>query len=324
MFFRVLQAFLVLVIRDASFRKENDVKVLGIILGLLLGLPALYADTIHLQNGGTLEGVILKDSPVDGLVIRLKYATVSLTHSDIASIEKTPPAAAPGKLTRLARWDRCYQAIVARPWGPDLRAVPAFVIESGVLANVPYLANESGEYLVNIYGDPESPASVEVGLSGSARKIDQKRKECLELLSQMLEDSRDAAVLRTLGLQGEKKESSGLILQTSLEGNAKGEETWWISVYDPKALDLSRISDKELASMTSVKDPAPSGSGNVTQAGSRTPGTVATPSDQNFGFSQNALSGTENPPPTRSYSRGGRVWRGYHFPHGLPKPQKPK
>jgi hypothetical protein len=324
MFLRVVQAFPVLVLRDASFCKEIDVKVVGIVLGLLLGVPALHADIIHLQNGGTLEGVILKDSPVDGLVVRLKYATVSLTHSDIASIEKAPAAASPGKLTRLARWDRCYQAIAARPWGPDLKAIPALVIESGVLANVPYLANESAEYLVNIYGDPESPASVEVGLSGSARKIDQKRKECLALLSQMLEDSRDAEVLRTLGLQGEKKESSGLVLQTSLEGNAKGEETWWISVYDPKALDLARISDRELSSMTSVKDSGSSGSGNVTQAGSRTPGTAAAPSDQNFGFSQNALNPTEPPPTTRTYSRGGRYWRGYHFPHGIPKPQKPK
>jgi hypothetical protein len=52
---------------------------------LLLALGVLFGDVILLKNGGKLEGVIVHDQ--DGeVVVRLKYATVELDRSEIASI----------------------------------------------------------------------------------------------------------------------------------------------------------------------------------------------------------------------------------------------
>src|SRR5262245_45365852 len=92
------------------------------------------ADTIKLRNGGTLEGVIVKEG--DGaVVVRLKYATVTLDRSDIEAIEKKKaeeaPAAAKG--LRLPAWDRCIEGVAARPWSGQLRQIPATVIDKGIL-----------------------------------------------------------------------------------------------------------------------------------------------------------------------------------------------
>src|SRR6185295_8509497 len=106
------------------------------ILGVLCISAVASADTIKLKNGGTLEGVIVKEG--DGaLVVRLKYATVTLDRFEIESIEKKAadpsPAAAPA---RLPRWDRCIEVVAARPWAGELRQIPATVIDKGILKDV--------------------------------------------------------------------------------------------------------------------------------------------------------------------------------------------
>ena len=94
--------------------------------------PALvWADTIHLQSGGTLEGVILKKDQ-DGVVVRLKYATVTVGSFDIASVESS--AAAPVAGARLAGWERCFQAMAARPWGADLSRSGSVAASSAIVS----------------------------------------------------------------------------------------------------------------------------------------------------------------------------------------------
>src|SRR6185503_12027580 len=119
------------------------------------------ADTIRLKNGGSLEGVIVKEG--DGaVVVRLKYATVTLDRSDIESIEKKAAEDAPAaKALRLPRWDRCIEVVASRPWSGQLRQIPATVIEKGILKNVPYMSHKSGNTEFNLYGDPDEPAGLE-------------------------------------------------------------------------------------------------------------------------------------------------------------------
>src|SRR5687767_12058850 len=126
---------------------------------------AVSADTIKLKNGGSLEGVIVKEG--DGaVVVRLKYATVTLDRGDIESIEKKAAEDAPAaKALRLPRWDRCIEVVAARPWSGELRQIPATVIDKGVLKNVPYMSHKSGNYEFNLYGDPDEPAAIEIGIA---------------------------------------------------------------------------------------------------------------------------------------------------------------
>jgi hypothetical protein len=284
-------------------------------LVLLCGPSLLWADTIHLQSGGTLEGVILKKDQ-DGVVVRLKYATVTVGSFDIASVEAS--AAAPVAGARLATWERCFQSLAARPWGADLRQIPARLIQSGPLQNVPYVVHTSGNYQVALYGDPDRPAAIEVGVSGAQRALEPTRKECVDLLASFLVRGEDIESLRSLPLESGKKESDGLVFETTEEPDSRGRETWWIAVSDPAALDRSRVSEKDVASLVGAEAPQTPSSPTLVMPGG-TPGK---------GEKQDVITpfGTEphDPPKPRRTYGGGGYWGGMlRWNHGqvtMPKP----
>src|SRR5262245_25963078 len=175
------------------------------------------ADTIKLKNGGSLEGVIVKEG--DGaVVVRLKYATVTLDRSDIESIEKKAAEEAPAaKGMRLPRWDRCIEVVAARPWSGELRQIPATVIDKGILKNVPYMSHKSGNYEFNLYGDPDEPAAIEIGVYKDLIKSEPAKKECLDVIAALLSDPKDAAALRSLNLKPGKTEHEGLTFEVTPE-----------------------------------------------------------------------------------------------------------
>jgi len=216
------------------------------ILALVCMAAPAAADTIKLKNGGSLEGVILKEG--DGsVIVRLKYATVTLDRTDIEAIEKTKveeaPAAAP---LRLARWDRCIEVVAARAWATELRQIPATVIDKGILKNVPYMSHKSGNYEFNLYGDPDDPAGLEIGVTKELLKSDAAKKECLEVIAALLTDPKDAAALRSLNLKPGKTERDGLTFEVTPETAEDAYDGWWISVYHVKLLDEARATEEEL------------------------------------------------------------------------------
>jgi hypothetical protein len=225
--------------------------VLAFLFTVLVSTPPVWADLIHLKNGGTLEGVVLKNNE-DGMVVLLKYASVTILSADVESIEKS--AEAP-KGHRIADWQTCFKAMAARPWGPDLRVLSAPLVDSGDLKNVPYVIHASDYYEFALYGDPDAPARVEVGISGALRWHDQARKDCVDLVASFLRGADDADALRTLALKGDKQDRSGIVFEIDEEADSRGKDTWWVSITDPRALEAARVSDRQLASLISAEAP---------------------------------------------------------------------
>jgi hypothetical protein len=227
-------------------------KKLVISLLLLAPFSTAWADTIHLKTGGALEGIVLKKNE-DGIVLLLKYATVTLNSFEIESIEESAPAAAPS--SRLMGWETCFKAFAARPWGPDLHILPAPIIDSGAFKYVPYVLHAFDDYQFALYGDPDAPACLELGISGVLLTREAVQKECLELASCFLRDPKDVDILRSLSLKGERKEVGGLVFEIDQEPDSRGRNTWWISVSDPRALDSARVSEKQLESLIAAEPP---------------------------------------------------------------------
>lgn len=215
-------------------------------LAVLCMAGTVSADTIRLKNGGTLEGVVLKE--VDGsVVVRLKYATVTLDRFEIEGIDRAKieeaPAAAP---LRLPRWDRCIDGVAKRIWAGELRQIPATVIDKGILRNVPYMSHKSGNTEFNLYGDPDDPAGIEIGITKDLLKSDAAKRECLEVIAALLADAKDVEALRSLNLKPGKVERNGLTFEVTPETAEDAYEGWWISVYDVKLLDEARATEEEL------------------------------------------------------------------------------
>jgi hypothetical protein len=219
---------------------------------LAFAAPA-WADVIHLANGGRLEGVVVRETDAH-YVIRLKYATVTLPKSDVASIEKKEEPKREGAAARLAKWDKCIEIVAPRPWAAELRQIPATVIDKGVLKNVPYMSFKSGSTEFNVYGDPDAPACLEIGVTKELLKSDAAKKECLAVMLALLSDAKDQELLKSLDVRIDKKERDGLTFEVTPETAEDAYGGWWISIYDAKALDAVRATEKELLAITVTEE----------------------------------------------------------------------
>jgi hypothetical protein len=221
---------------------------------LLLAIGLLLGDVIVLKNGGKLEGVIIHDKG-DEVVVRLKYATVQLDRSEISSIEKkAEPARAGGAAARLPRWDRCIEVGRTKEWEGKWQQVPALVVEEGPLKNVPYMSFRSGNYEFNLYGDPDAPCGVEIGVYKELLKNDAAKKKCIEAITDLLGDAKDKAVAAGLGLAAVKKEREGFVLEITPETAPDAFEGWWVSVYDVAGVEKARASQEELDKITATRE----------------------------------------------------------------------
>jgi hypothetical protein len=222
------------------------------LLALLLIAAPAAADVVKLRNGGTLEGVVLRESDAT-VTLRLKYATVTIDKSEIESLErKTEDAAAPA--ARLARWDRVVEAAARRPWGVELRQIPATVIDKGALKNVPYISHRAGDYELNLYGDPDAPAGLEIGVQRTLLKSAAAKAECVELLASLLSDAEDVKLLRSLKPAQDRRERAGFVFEVTPETAEDAYGGWWITVYDPKALDDARLSEDALKEASQAEE----------------------------------------------------------------------
>jgi hypothetical protein len=224
--------------------------ILGALVFLAVVSPA-WADIIKLTNGGTLEGVVVKES-ADGYVIRLKYATVTLDKSEVASVEKkaVPGNAAP---SRLARWDRCVEVVGPKTWDGPIRQVPALVVEEGPLANVPYMSWRSGNYEFNLYGDPESPAALEIGVYDKLLKDEAAKKRCVETLAELLGEAKDREVVKALPMAGGKQQREGFTFEITPETAPDAYGGWWVTVWEDAAIEKARATQEEMDRITSTR-----------------------------------------------------------------------
>lgn len=215
-----------------------------------------WADTIKLKSGETLQGVTVLIEKQDSVLIAFNYSTVRLDRSHVVSIEKAPEEA-PKIRPRLANWKAALAAVARCAWAADLRQIPATVIDRGVLRHVPYLSHRSGDYEFNIYGDPDRPACLEIGVYRELRRSEEAKKECVEAMARLLGDEKDVEALRALKRTRDKKVREGLTLEVTPETAPDAYGGWWISVYDASLLEEQRVDPKEVGKVAEKRQDLP-------------------------------------------------------------------
>lgn len=206
--------------------------------------------SLKLKNGEKIEGTVLQ-SGEGSSTVAIKYGTVSVSTGDVQSVDSSSPAPemSPGK-GRFAKWDRCLQLLVAsRPKGSEVAPVAATVIDKGEFRNVPYQSHRSGDLEFNVYGDPDDPACLEIGIYQKTPSID-ARKECLRTMLSMLNDPMDRNTLKSESLDEGKVERAGLTFEVTPSTAEDAYGGWWISIYDMKVVDQQRATDQELPHIT--------------------------------------------------------------------------
>lgn len=281
-------------------------------IALLLASSIASADKIIFQSGRVMVGqVIQKDD--QHVVIRLDHGITTIPASMVQSIEISPPVVLqkpkassvpePAR-PRIPTWDTMTAALAKQKWATNLMPIPATVIDRGQMRYVPYNSYRCGDdYEVNIYGDPDAPAAVEIGIYRSLLKSETAKMNCIEFIASVMGDKTDAQILRNLKRTQDLIVRNDLTIEITPETAEDAYGGWWVSFYSIKALDAARATPKEIKEITIAKS-------SVTASASTQPADV-----DPYAWQQGDISHAR-PAQAGSVSSGQVYVRGYYRKDG--------
>lgn len=296
-------------------------------VGLTTTTRLAVADHLVLTSGRTFEGQVLQEND-STLTFRLDHGVITIPKENIGSIDRTPPkplvkpAAPNGQsapvVKRMPSWKAVTSALARQRWASNLSEIPATVIDKGQMRFVPYSSYRCGEdYEVNIYGDPDAPAGIEIGVYRKLLRDDNAKANCISFIAEVLTDPADGAIVKTLNRRKDIATHAGLTIEVTPETDEDAYGGWWISVYDEKALDAARATPKEIDQISVAKvDPQPASARQAvpSQKSSTSAPTIA--SDTLTDWAPTDM-GNARPSTAASYG-GGRVYvRGYYRKDGV-------
>jgi hypothetical protein len=207
---------------------------------------------VDMQDGQRVEGALVRQD-ADLLVLRGEHATFQIDARRVAKAEQKPetptrPASAAG---RLPSFQRCMEAF-AEGRQETFRQIPATVVMIGPLARVPYVSHRAAALELNVYGDPDTPAGIEVGIV-EGTPTDAARRECVALMASLLQPA-DAKALDGLSLVEGRVEKDGLVFEVTPATAEDAFHAWWLSIYVTE-LDRMRASDAELKEIATQRTP---------------------------------------------------------------------
>lgn len=145
----------------------------------------------------------------------------------------TLSAAATAQEARLVSSRACNDAARKLAWGRDLTVLPP--APGGILTEVvPYAAFVGGGHEVRVYGNPATPAGIEIGIFGDLAEDPGTRKRCLAYLAQLLLSTQDQKTIGALALSGDRKDVGGMRFQVVAPRTPY--DGWWAAAYDPRAV----------------------------------------------------------------------------------------
>jgi len=155
--------------------------------------------------------------------------------------------------TRLPDRETVLEAAYQR-W-KTVEQIPSFLVTAGSLANVPYSSYRVGPLELNVYGDPEDPAAVELG---TYEPTDASKAEVLAFLESVLPIQADREALRLLDPNGAVVPRGAITLEATPPTAPDAYGGWWISLYSPALLAAARAGPTEEISAPATPEPPPS------------------------------------------------------------------
>lgn len=211
-------------------------------------------DSIVLKDGRTVRGLIIKNS-VETILVQEEFGEQSYPKSEIVRVLDEPDTTTYfteliSKGT-LPSWRVIANDLRTHDQIKSLVQIPATTVAIGNFRNVPYLSflvNRDVE--LNIYGDPNRPAGVELGIYGG-RKNNLKLQETLRAyFAGFLGSREEVAALYKIGLKAGKAQAGSLTFEVTPPTAPDSEGAWWVSLYNLKTLDAVRLPKAKYEALT--------------------------------------------------------------------------
>jgi hypothetical protein len=211
-------------------------------------------DTIILKDGRTARGLIVKNSAHE-VTLQERYSEVTYPKSEISRIIDIPDIGTEytdiNRKGDLPNWRVIVNDLRQNDIVRTFEEIPAVKVDTGVFRNVPYKSFRiNGAIEFNIYGDPEDPAAIEFGVFGWKSNLPRVKKTLRAYLAGFLANRQEVAALYAVGLKEGKQQAGNVVIEVTPKHALDAFGAWWISIYNPKALDAVRLSDAEYDAIT--------------------------------------------------------------------------
>jgi len=279
-------------------------------LGLLTF--SVTADTVVLTSGREFTNCKILQSDKDHVMFSMGYGTVTMPKSQIRLVKELPvddatwppsrDAESSDKArTRIPTGVDAIAKLAKQKWARGLEQIPATVIDKGVLASVPYTSYRCGrDYEFNVYGDPDDPAGIEIGIYRDLLTESQTKLNCVEFMALMMSDRTDAGIVKALNPAKDIIKRDGVTFEITPPEADDAYGGWWVSIYNEDKLDTARASAEELKAITVARDEPESSTAN----------------DPVTDWNTDEVT-KSRPPASTASSRGGYVYvRGYYREDG--------
>lgn len=149
----------------------------------------------------------------------------------------TPAVVTGERLPTLAAFTKLAKR---QDWGLDLKEITATAVDVGVMRNVPYRSFRSGDYEVNVYGDPDKPAAIEIGVYGKEILSSMAKDDIKAFMQQAMIYPEDKEVVRKLEMSKETRRREGVTFDVTPPNAKDAYNGFWITIYDNVRLQNSR------------------------------------------------------------------------------------
>jgi hypothetical protein len=238
----------------------------------IVAAAALAAASLHaqlLEVSSTPDSLVLRDgSVVKGFIVRNVLGKVTIQtpngeetyeREQISRVHDVPGEGA--YLTDIERrgdlppWRTVVNDLRHADGVNSLEQIPATVVDTGEFKNVPYLSfRVNGNIELNIFGDPEDPAGIEIGIYGPGRSSAKLRRICREFLVSYLNTRDEIQAVYRLNEKGEARHIGDMTVEYTPPDAPDAFGAWWLSIYNRKHLAEARLSDAEYAKLTRPVD----------------------------------------------------------------------
>jgi hypothetical protein len=206
-------------------------------------------DSVVLKGGKVVHGLIIRNSR-DSILMQQKNKEIEFPKNQIVRINDNADTEAIytdlNRKGKLPSWRAIANDLRTNDAVKSLVEIPATVIDVGDFKNVPYKSfRVNNDVELNIYGDPENPAGVELGIYGPRSSNKKLRRILRGYLAGFLTTREEIATLYSLGLDKGIAQAGNLILEITPKDAPDAYGAWWVSLYNRKDLDQVRLSDAE-------------------------------------------------------------------------------
>ena len=238
-------------------RRPNVVKVFGFLTLFGLGLwtgPSLRADVVVLQSGAVITGTILQQDG-NGVLLQMEYGTFRYPLNLVREVRKEAAAArhVSNNGQVIPDWAQIVSVLANNPWADSLQQVPAPVISYSLFKNIPYISFRcaAGGYEINIYGDLNNPAAIQVGAMAYLHDDAAAKSNCVNFVCSVLASADARKMVRALDFtRKEVLQSGGMTGETILPGEWGSYGGWWVLVYNQNLLASAQASEAEMLALT--------------------------------------------------------------------------